>query len=583
MSFDVDIGHYTRKGRRHDNEDFAAAIRPPADDEARGLIAAIADGVSTGGGGLEAAQATVMSVVGDFHSAPDTWDTTVVLDRLIGAQNAWLADHNRRRQGFGRRKASEVTIGMTTLTTLVLRGKAWTVAHVGDTRAWLVRDGECMQLTQDHAFDETFQRSRLMRAVGLDDRVRIDFEQGELRCGDLFLLTTDGVHGTLSRAQLIALSQAGDAQAASQAIVEAALQQGARDNATALVVHVKQLLAGRFEDLLLDGRDLPVPPRLHPGDRIDGYSIVAALADTGAHRLYRAQSVQSGTLVVLKAVHESRASDTHERALLAHEAWLASRIADRNPPRDEAGFVCMHPVGDASAFYSVFDWHAGSTLEQMQAAGRRFEVADIVAGAIAFARALARLHRHGVIHRDIKPGNLHLGDDGKWRVLDLGVALAGSDPKAFRLLHAGTPSYLNPEQWGSDAAESELADEASDVYALGVTLYEWLTTKLPYGNIEPYQRGRFRRDPKPPSRLRPDVPIWLDNIVLKAVAIERRQRFDTAEELIVALERAAVSPLDRPHSTPLIARDPTALWKIGLGASMLLNALLIYWLLFLPR
>jgi len=269
--------------------------------------------------------------------------------------------------------------------------------------------------------------------------------------------------------------------------------------------------------------------------------------------------------------------------MLAHEAWLASRIADRNPPRGEAGFVCAHPLDNASAFYTVFDWHAGSTLEQMLAAGRRFEVAEIVESAIAFARALARLHRHGVIHRDIKPGNLHLGDDGKWRVLDLGVALAGSDSKALRLLHAGTPSYLNPEQWGSDDADSTPADEASDVYALGVTLYQWLTTKLPYGDIEPYQKGRFRRDPKPPSRLRPDVPIWLDHIVLKAVAIERQQRFDTAEELIVALERAAARPLSQPHSTPLIARDPTVLWKIALGASLLFNALLIYWLLFLPR
>ena len=79
----------------------------------------------------------------------------------------------------------------------------------------------------------------------------------------------------------------------------------------------------------------------------------------------------------------------------------------------------------------------------------------------------------------------------------------------MRGLHAGTPSYMNPEQWGTDAAEPTQADAASDVFALGVTLYEWLTTKLPYGNIEPYQSGRFRRDPKPPSRLRPDVPIWL--------------------------------------------------------------------------
>ena len=138
-------------------------------------------------------------------------------------------------------------------------------------------------------------------------------------------------------------------------------------------------------------------------------------------------------------------------------------------------------------------------------------------------------------------------------------------------------------EWGVESAEPQQADEASDVYALGATLYEWLTTKLPYGNVEPYQAGRFRRDPKPPSRLRPDVPIWLDNIVLKAVALERSRRFDTAEEFVVVLERASTRPVSAPHATPLIARDPTALWKIALGVSLLFNALLIYWLLLLPR
>src|ERR1700712_742928 len=119
MSFDVDIGHATHQGGRTANEDFTAFARPAAHDEGRGLVAAIADGVSTGGGGREAAQSTVLSVVEDFHSAPDTWDISVVLDRLIGAQNAWLADHNRRRQGAHRREPDAASVAMTTLTALV--------------------------------------------------------------------------------------------------------------------------------------------------------------------------------------------------------------------------------------------------------------------------------------------------------------------------------------------------------------------------------------------------------------------------------------------------------------------------------
>jgi serine/threonine protein kinase len=184
-----------------------------------------------------------------------------------------------------------------------------------------------------------------------------------------------------------------------------------------------------------------------------------------------------------------------------------------------------------------------------------------------------------VVHRDIKPGNLHLGDDGRWRVLDLGVAVSGFESAAERSLHAGTPSYMNPEQW----EEGGVADARSDLYALGATLYQWLTGHLPYGEVEPYQRGRFRHDPKPPSRLRPDVPIWLDHVLLRAVARDARLRFETAEELVLALERGASRPVAAPHATPLFQRDPTALWKALLVASAALNALLLFWLLFLPR
>jgi serine/threonine protein phosphatase PrpC len=576
MSFDIDIGHASERGPRSGNEDFAAVVRPAPADAALGWIAAIADGVSTGGAGREAAQTAVMSVVQDYFAVPPTWDTTVVLERLIGAQNAWLADHNRRRQALREPGAT----ALTTLTALVLRGHSYTLAHVGDTRAWLLRGTDCTQLSQDHCFDQPDFSSRLTRALGLDDRVRVDYVQGELHAGDVFVLTSDGVHGVLKRAQIAALAQQGSAQQASAALVRAALAAGSRDNATALVLHVRGLDAARLEDVLLRGRQLPVPPRLRVGDVLDDFTITAVVADNGVHRLFQARSNATRELVAIKTLSESRASDPEERAMLAHEAWLGSRLGERVGPTTPAGFVRVRELAEPSAFYFVFDWHSGQTLEQLLAEKRRFSVADVVAGAIAIARALGRLHRSGVVHRDIKPANLHLGDDGQWRILDLSVALSGREPKVQRTLHAGTPSYINPEQWADDPAPP---DAGSDLYALGVTLYFWLTGKLPYGEIEPYQTARFRRDPTAPSRLRPDVPLWLDHIVLKAVARDAKLRFETAEELVLALERGASRPLPAPGATPLVVRDPAALWKIALAVSLLFNALLVIWLLFLPR
>ena len=94
MSFDVEIGHASQRGPRDLNEDFAGAVRGEGADRARGLIAAVADGVSSGGFGLEASQTTVMALLNDFFGTPAHWEPTVALDRLIAAQNAWLADHN---------------------------------------------------------------------------------------------------------------------------------------------------------------------------------------------------------------------------------------------------------------------------------------------------------------------------------------------------------------------------------------------------------------------------------------------------------------------------------------------------------
>lgn len=568
MSFDVDIGHGSERGQRECNEDFVAATTDPA----RGLVAAVADGVSSGGRGLEAAQTTVMSLVSDFAGAPATWETTVVFDRLIGAQNAWLADHNRRRQGDREGSA------LTTLTALALQGHSWTVAHVGDTRAWLLRQGQCQLLTQDHALDHPDLQRGLTRAIGLDDGVRVDYAQGELRAGDTFVLTSDGVHMALKRERLAALAQQGSAQEASTALVQAALKAGSQDNASALVIRVRGLSSARLHDMQRLARQLPVPGKLKLGDTLDGYTLTALVADNGIHRLLQARDDATQELVALKTLSVARGNDPEECAMLAHEAWLSARVTERHGQ----GFVRVRESRDASAFYFVYDWHGGQTLEQGLAQGRRFEVHEVVEAAIALAQALGRLHRQSVIHRDIKPANLHHGEDGRWRILDLGVALSGLEPQATRSLHAGTPSYMNPEQWEDDA-DAATADSMSDLFALGVTLYQWLTGRLPYGEIEPYQLARYKRDPVPPSRLRPDVPIWLDQVLLKAVARERQARFETAEEMVLALERGASRPLGARGATPLLTRDPTALWKAGLIVSLAFNALLVVWLLFLPR
>ena len=593
MAFEIDIGFATQAGRKDINEDFCAAMLPGPGEAGMGSIVAIADGVSTGGMGKEAAQTTVTSLVRDYYGTPETWDTTVALDRIIGAQNAWLCGVNRRRHP---------AIGLTTLTAVVLRGQSYAVAHVGDSRAYLLRAGVLTQLTSDHAVDHPDLRHQLLRCVGADDTLVVDYLQGDLEVGDLFVLLTDGVHNVLPARRLLALVQsiaaakgegaASNAHNLSRQLVDAALAAGSPDNATALVVHVLGLLDASLQDENRKAVALPVPARLKMGDVLDGFAVTAPVADNGINVLYQVRQIQTQKLYALKTLHPARAHDLEERAMLAHEAWLAKRMQSS---RAAACLVNIHDrlPGDAprSAFYLLYDWHAGETLQQLLSRQHKFSVPQVLSVATQVAKGLGLLHRQSVIHRDIKPANLHQGEDGVLRLLDLGVALSGREPEALRTLHAGTPSFINPEQWGFDGRTSatageipaELPDAPSDLFALGVTLYQLLTGKLPYGEVLPYQVGRYYRDPVAPSRHNPEVPIWLDHVVLKAVARSKRQRFETAEEMLLALERGASRPLTAPPATPLIQRDPTALWKIMLGVSVLVNLLLVYWLLFLPK
>lgn len=586
MAFDIDIGFASQTGRKTLNEDFCAAMLPSAGQEGHGSIVAIADGVSAGGMGREAAQTTVTSLVRDYFGTPETWDTTVALDRIIGAQNAWLCGINRRRQP---------AMGLTTLTALVLRGQSYTLAHVGDTRCYLVRDGQATQLTQDHVVNHPDLKHQLLRSVGAEDHLVVDYQQGELQVGDVFILMTDGVHGEVSARRLPEFAALADAREASEKLVDQALAKGSNDNVSAIVVRVRGLQEATLADANRLAQALPIPARLKVGDTLDGFTVTAPIADNGINVLYQVRDPATQALYALKTLNIARAHDLEERGMLAHEVWLAQRMQSS---RAADNLVAVHdtlPTGrERSAFYVLYDWHGGETLQQLLDKQGRMSPATALGYAMQALRALGRLHRQGVVHRDIKPANLHLGDDGVLRVLDLGVALSGREPAAMRALHAGTPSYVNPEQWGfrakasngkgdAEEGEAQLPNAQSDLFALGVTLYQLLTGKLPYGEVLPYQVGRYYRDPTAPSRHNPEVPIWLDHVLQKAVARDQRQRFETAEEFLLALERGASRPLNAPQGTPLMQRDPSFVWKLATGGLGLVNLLLVYWLLFLPK
>src|SRR5436190_1888663 len=196
------------------------------------------------------------------------------------------------------------------------------------------------------------------------------------------------------------------------------------------------------------------------------------------------------------------------------------------------------------------DGVVGRTVRDLLQEGHRLlpeRSLEIIDGVL---RALDYSHQAGIVHRDIKPGNVMVTRNGDVKVMDFGIARAMSDAQATMTQTAqviGTAQYLSPEQ-----ARGERVDSRSDLYSTGCLLYELLTGRPPFTGDSPvaiaYQH--VRENPVPPSRVDPDVPPWADAIVLKAMAKSPADRYQTAADMRADLQRAA-------SGMPVAAAPPT--------------------------
>ncbi len=563
MPLEFALGHATRIGKRERNEDFFGVVTPETDElAARGALLAVADGVSGEGYGREAAEYTVRGLLADYYGTPETWEVPQAVDRVLSAINRWI---------MGQGSMDKSRAGMaTTLSLLILRGNRYTIGHVGDTRVYRLRNHEMSVLTRDHVWDRPDMRHVLRRAVGLDQHLMVDYADGDLLPKDRFLICSDGVWEPLGNKrihELMLLHE--DPQRASDAMVDAALAAGGADNATALVTRIDAVPAEGWREMLGAYVRLPVPPRLKPGGVIDGFEVLGLLHESRATLLYKVRSLanKAGQVCALKTLQPAFADDRASCEGLLGEEWLAKRLVSRHFPQ-------VVPLAAAARhhLYYVMTFHSGATLQQHLDNGNHFTVADAARIGAQIARALGALHRLSIIHRDIKPANLLQDESDELRVLDMGVALAAGVPYPELQGNPGTPSFMAPELFNNEKASAQ-----SDIYAAGVSLYHLLTRKYPYGEVEPFQHPRFA-DPTPPTRYRPDIPQWLENVLLRAVARDQKQRFETAEEMLLALERGETQPVSAPPRTPL-AQRPAALWQALALISVVINLLLIYILL----
>ncbi|KPY35971.1 Serine/threonine protein kinase [Pseudomonas syringae pv. primulae] len=550
MTLQLRFAEFSASGPRPENQDALRLVTPVAALAAsKGYLFALADGVSQCADGALAAQSTLQALALDYYSTPETWGVAQSLDRLLLAQNRWLLANGL----------------LTTLSALVLRGRRFTLAHVGDCRAYRWQGGKLKRISEDHVWEQADMQHVLKRALGLDQYVVMDYLEGELCEGERLLLVSDGIWATLGDASIRSiLTEQDDLDAAVRTLVSAAHLAGSQDNASALLIQVDSLGEDDLGDALLQLQQWPLPPALKPGQVFEGWSIGNVLAQSRQSILYRAHDAH-GLPWLIKTLPSARHDEPGAGQGLLLEEWFLRRVAGRFFPE-------IHPLPERQHLYYAMREYSGRTLAHLFTLSGPLPLAQWQDLATRLLRATGLLHRRNIIHRDIKPENLLLGDDGELRLLDFGLAFCPGLSAANAEDLPGTPSYIAPESF--NGAEP---DPQQDLYAVGVTLYYLLTGQYPYGEIEAFQHRRFGT-PIPASRYRPDLPLWLSQSLDKAVQANPAQRYETAEQWQLELEQAEQRPVvARPR--PLLEREPLRVWRTLALVSLLINLVGLIWLM----
>jgi serine/threonine protein phosphatase PrpC len=554
----VSVGFVSETGPRQRNEDFAGAVfGPELPEPRRDVVAAIADGIGSTKGGREAAEIAVRGFLDGICDLPETMEVRRAAAIVLNALNGWIHSQGQRDPGL---------MGMgCTFTALVLRGRIAHVLHIGDTRAYRLSRDRLTCLTADHVRQGGAGRSNILtRALGVETEVRLDYTSQPVAQHDRFLLCSDGVHGILA-AETIAgiMRERVSSEDTARALVAAALEAGSTDNCTALVLDVVGLETAESAEIGANIAQLPLIPVPLGGETIDGFVLRVLLSDGRYSRLFGAEDEIEGGEVALKFPKPLVASVDSYRAAFVREAWVGARVTS-----PWLGHVIELPPGRQTSLYTVMPLYQGELLETRLARRPALGLEEGRNIAIKLARAAAALHRAGIVHRDIKPDNVILEAQGALKLIDLGVVRVPGMEDAPPEDTPGTVAYMAPEMF-----DGEPGNEATDIYALGVTMFRAFTGEFPYGN--PDATSPPRRDrPTPLSALRPDLPAWLQAALGRAVAIDPMERFRDMAEFAVEMEAGpARAPLAAPRPRTLYERNPLRFWQ-GLAA-LLAFALLL--------
>ncbi len=285
----------------------------------------------------------------------------------------------------------------------------------------------------------------------------------------------------------------------------------------------------------------------------DRYQIIEELGKGGMGKVYKAQDTEIKEKIALKLIKPEISSDKKTIERFQNELKLARKISHRN--------VCrMHDLGKSEGNYFItMEYVDGEDLKGMIRMMGHLSDGKSIAIAKQVCEGLSEAHRIGVVHRDLKPSNIMIDREGNAKIMDFGIArsLSGKGITGVGVM-IGTPEYMSPEQ-----VESKEIDQRSDIYSLGVILYEMVTGQVPFDGDTPYSIGVKHKSemPRNPKEINPQISDDLNGVILKCLEKDKEKRFQSAGELKNELEsiERGIPTTERavPEKKPLTSREIT--------------------------
>jgi len=587
---DLTVAQVSSKGPvRPHNEDTLCFWQPETAEARReqGAVLALADGVGGQGNGAVASALAIEAVLKTFKASKPSQAPNQILFQAFNAANLAVFDAAASDPAKARMA--------TTLTAAVIRNNELTVGHVGDCRLYLIHNGSPRRITTDHSYVglqlkmgliserdamNSPMRSVLTRSIGQDPTIRVDYYNLTITERDRLVLCSDGVHGVVTEREIYDVAGKADPPEACQQLVDLAIRRGTDDNLSVQIIrvdHVEQVTYYRGLPVYHRTAALAMSNELQVGETLDDrFQVGDVINRIGMASIYRATDLQTQQTVAVKIPHMQFESDPGFFARFKRE--------------EEIGLALQHPhilhvidAGDAkSRPYIVMELLEGQTLAQVVGGVGVLPTADALTITSRICDALSYMHGHAVIHRDLKPQNIMICNDGSLRIMDFGIAKsAGARRITFTGFSPplGTPDYMAPEQ-----VKGKRGDERTDIYSLGAMLYEMVTGAAPFEGQNAYMimNARLTGDPVAPRKIKPDISPQVEEIILHAMERNPADRYPSAAAMKAELDNPDSVVLTGRHERlqppqPWKARNATISWAIGIPTVVL--ALFGLWVL----